>query len=44
MIKKSIQEEDITIVYMYMCACNIGIPQYLRQILPVVKEKSTETQ
>ena len=38
MIKRSIQG-DITIVYMYMCASNIGIPQYLRQILTVVKGK-----
>lgn len=39
MIKRSIQEEDITIVYMYMCVSNIGIPQYLWQILTAVKGK-----
>ena len=31
MIKGSIQEEDITIVNIY--ACNIGAPQYIRQML-----------
>ena len=31
MIKGSIQEEDITIIY----ACNIGAPQYVRQMLKV---------
>ena len=35
MIKGSIQEEDITIVNMY--APNIGAPQYIRQILTVIK-------
>ena len=31
MIKGSIQEEDITIIYIY--APNIGAPQYVRQML-----------
>ena len=35
MIKGSIQEEDITIIY----ACNIGAPQYVRQMLKVWKGK-----
>ena len=35
MIKKSIQEEDITIVNIY--APNIGAPQYIRQILTDIK-------
>ena len=35
MIKRSIQEEDITIVNMY--APNIRAPQYIRQILTVIK-------
>ena len=35
MIKISIQEEDITIVNIY--APNIGAPQYIRQILTVIK-------
>ena len=35
MIKGSIQEEDITIVNIY--APNIGVPQYIRQILTVIK-------
>ena len=35
MIKKSIQEEDITIVNIY--APNIGTPQYIRQILTDIK-------
>ena len=35
MIKRSIQEEDITIVYIY--APNIGAPQYIRQILTAIK-------
>ena len=33
MIKGSIQEEDITIIY----ACNIGAPQYVRQMLTSMK-------
>ena len=41
MIKRSIQEEDITIVNVY--APNIGIPQYIRQTLTGIKEKSTAT-
>ena len=35
MIKGSIQEEDITIVNIYIP--NIGAPQYIRQILTVIK-------
>ena len=35
MIKGSIQEEDITIINIY--APNIGAPQYIRQILTVIK-------
>ena len=35
MIKGSIQEEDITIVNIY--APNIGAPQYIRQMLTVIK-------
>ena len=35
MIKGSIQEEDITIVNIY--ACNIGAPQYIRQMLTAIK-------
>ena len=35
MIKRSIQEEDITIVNIY--APNIGVPQYLRQALTDLK-------
>ena len=35
MIKGSIQEEDITIINTY--ACNIGAPQYVRQILTSMK-------
>ena len=35
MIKGSIQEEDITIANIY--ACNIGAPQYIRQILTAIK-------
>ena len=34
-IKGSIQEEDITIVNIY--APNIGVPQYIRQILTAIK-------
>ena len=41
MIKRSIQEEDITIVNVY--APNIGTPQYIRQILTGIKEKFTAT-
>ena len=35
MIKGSIQEEDIKIVYMY--ATNIGASQYIRQMLTAIK-------
>ena len=35
MIKASIQEEDITVIY----ARNIGAPQYVRQMLKVLKGK-----
>ena len=35
MIKKSIQEEDVTIVNIY--APNIGAPQYIRQTLKDIK-------
>ena len=35
MIKGSIQEEDITIVHIY--APNIGAPQYIRQMVTVIK-------
>ena len=35
MIKRSIQEEDITIVNIY--APNIGAPQYIRQMLTAIK-------
>ena len=35
MIKGSIQEEDITIIYIY--APNIGAPQYVRQMLASMK-------
>ena len=35
MIEGSIQEEDITIVNIY--APNIGVPQYIRQMLTVIK-------
>ena len=37
MIKGSIQEEDITIINIY--APNIGAPQYIRQLLTVLKEE-----
>ena len=42
MIKRSIQEEDITIVNTY--APNIGAPQYIRQTLTDIKGKSIVTQ
>ena len=35
MIKGSIQEEDITIVNIY--APNVGVPQYIRQMLTGIK-------
>ena len=37
MIKGSIQEEDITIVNIY--APNIGVPQYIRQMLTAIKRE-----
>ena len=37
MIKGPIQEEDITIINIY--ACNIGAPQYIRQMLSAIKEE-----
>ena len=37
MIKRSIQEEDITFINMY--APNIGAPQYIRQMLTTMKEE-----
>ena len=37
MIKGSVQEEDVTIINMY--APNIGAPQYIRQMLTVIKEE-----
>ena len=40
MIKGSIQEEDITIIY----APSIGAPQYIKQMLTAIKGKSTVTQ
>ena len=39
MIKGSIQEEDITRVNIY--APNIGAPQYIREMLAAIREKST---
>ena len=41
-IKGSIQEEDITIVNIYVP--NIGAPHYIRQTLTDIKEKLTVTQ
>ena len=41
MIKKSIQEQDITIVNIY--ASNIGVPQYIRQMLVATKGEMTVT-
>ena len=37
MIKGSIQEEDITIINMYVP--NVGAPQYIRQMITAVKEE-----
>ena len=37
MIKRSIQEEDITIINIY--APNVGAPQYIRQLLKALKEE-----
>ena len=42
MIKGSIQEEDITVINIY--APNIGAPQYIRQMLKLLKGKLTVTQ
>ena len=42
MIKESIQKEDITIINIY--APNIGVPQYVRQMLTSMKGKLTITQ
>ena len=42
MIKGSIQEENITIINIY--APNIGVPQYVRQMLTAIKGESTVTQ
>ena len=41
MIKKSIQEEDITIINIY--ASNIGAPQYIKQMLTTIKEEIEAT-
>ena len=35
MIKGSFQEEDIKIINIY--ALNIGAPQYIQQMLPIIK-------
>ena len=37
MIKGSIQEEDITIINIYVP--NIGAPQYVRQLLTAIKKE-----
>ena len=42
MIKGSIQEEDITIINIY--APNIGVPQYVRQMLTSMKGEIIVTQ
>ena len=42
MIKGSIQEEDITIINIY--APNIGVPQYVRQMLTSMKGEITIAQ
>ena len=39
MIKVSIQEEDITIINIYIYAPNIGTSQYVRQMLTTMKGK-----
>ena len=41
MIKRSIQEEDITIINIY--APNIGAPQYVRQMLTSMNAKGKLT-
>ena len=38
MIKRSVQEEDMTIVNIY--APNIGAPQYIRQTLTDIKRET----
>ena len=42
MIKRSNQEEDITIINIY--APNIGAPQYLKQMITAINGKSIVTQ
>ena len=42
MIKGAIQEEDITIINIY--EPNIGVPQYVRQMLTSMKGELTITQ
>ena len=42
MIKGSIQEEDITIINVYVP--KVGAPQYIRQMLTTMKGESTVTQ
>ena len=42
MIKGSTQEEDITIVSIY--APNIGVPQYIKQMLTSIKGEINSTQ
>ena len=37
MIKRTIQEEDVTIINIY--APNIGAPQYIRKLLTAIKEE-----
>ena len=39
MIKRLSQEENITIIYIYIYAPNIGAPKYTRQILMDIKEE-----
>ena len=39
MIKKSIQEEDLTIIYIYIYAPNIGGPEHTRQMLTTIKRE-----
>ena len=41
-IKRSIQEEDITIINIY--TPNIGAPQYVRQMLTIMKGEIKITQ
>ena len=42
MIKLSVEEEDITIVKIYVS--NLGAPQYISQVLIAIKGKMTVTQ